>query len=193
MRPGVKRDPCLERQCSQCGKVYRPSDLGDMRRQANWLVCSLACDRVRRGRDVYVDINLGVGCVSCGVALEPYAGRGPPRQYCAPCLRKVDHTSRGARKRGAAIDRRGNPVYPIAIFNAAGWRCQLCGCDTPRELMGTKAPNAPELDHKLSIALGGEHSVDNTQLLCRTCNRRKGGHELQEIIRRRKLARQAAA
>lgn len=42
--------------------------------------------------------------------------------------------------------------------------CKTCGSD--QEL---------ELDHIVSLISGGEHCVENLQVLCKTCNTRKGG------------------
>lgn len=39
---------------------------------------------------------------------------------------------------------------------------------------GVGKDNAPELDHIVSLAEGGEHSMRNTQCLCRKCNQEKG-------------------
>ena len=34
--------------------------------------------------------------------------------------------------------------------------------------------NSPEIDHIIPASLGGPDTRDNTQVLCQTCNRRKG-------------------
>ncbi|WP_018504883.1 HNH endonuclease [Parafrankia discariae] len=48
-----------------------------------------------------------------------------------------------------------------------GQRCQGCGYLPPD-------PGRLEIDHVLPRALGGTDTVENFQLLCRRCNRRKG-------------------
>lgn len=65
-------------------------------------------------------------------------------------------------------------VVPERVFERDKWRCQICGCNTHKELRGTIAPNAPELDHIIPLSLGGPHTVKNAQCLCRECNRKKG-------------------
>ena len=65
-------------------------------------------------------------------------------------------------------------VDPIKVFDRDGWRCQICGCKTPRERRGSIKPNAPELDHIVPLSVGGEHSYRNTQCACRGCNLSKG-------------------
>lgn len=50
-----------------------------------------------------------------------------------------------------------------------------CGKPTPLKLRGTCKPRAPEIDHRVPIAMGGAHTYDNVQCACRECNQRKGG------------------
>lgn len=66
------------------------------------------------------------------------------------------------------------PVSKRKVFERDGWRCYLCGCDTPKELSGTTDPNAPELDHVIPMAKGGGHTYENVRCSCRGCNRAKG-------------------
>jgi 5-methylcytosine-specific restriction endonuclease McrA len=60
------------------------------------------------------------------------------------------------------------------VFERDGWRCQMCGKATPKYRKGTRYPNAPELDHRTPLALGGPHTYANTQCACRACNAAKG-------------------
>ncbi|WP_369913890.1 HNH endonuclease [Xanthomonas sp. NCPPB 3005] len=62
------------------------------------------------------------------------------------------------------------------MFEAEGWCCYLCGCDTPRELMGSAEPNAPELEHVIPLSKGGTHTRDNVRCACRACNLNKGAN-----------------
>lgn len=73
---------------------------------------------------------------------------------------------RRARKRGAESER----VDRIVVFQRARWRCQLCGCRTPKRLMGTLRPTAPTLDHIVALAAGGTHTYRNVQCACWSCN-----------------------
>ena len=60
------------------------------------------------------------------------------------------------------------------VFKRDRWVCQICGVKTPQKLRGTQEPNAPELDHIVAIALGGDHVIENCQCACRRCNGLKG-------------------
>lgn len=55
----------------------------------------------------------------------------------------------------------------LAVWEAQGHRCALCGCETDVELM--------EADHIVPWCKGGRTVRENCQLLCRVCNRRKSG------------------
>lgn len=65
-------------------------------------------------------------------------------------------------------------VVPQQVFARDGWKCQLCGVDTPRRLRGSYEPNAPELDHIVPLSKGGGHTWANVQCACRACNSAKG-------------------
>jgi 5-methylcytosine-specific restriction endonuclease McrA len=90
---------------------------------------------------------------------------------------------RAARVRRKARER-GNPsesIDPYAVFNRDAWRCQLCGCDTPKRLRGQMVDTAPELDHIIPLASGGAHVWDNVQCTCRKCNGEKGAEVLGQL------------
>jgi 5-methylcytosine-specific restriction endonuclease McrA len=65
-------------------------------------------------------------------------------------------------------------VKPAKIFIRDNWHCQVCGCETPSSLRGTRDDRAPELGHKRPISKGGPHTYENIQCECRACNNSKG-------------------
>lgn len=127
-------------------------------------------------------------CETCGKIMP---ARGNVRRWCSRVcrnaspdwleLRRQNRRKRGrwhngngqhrARARGRQVER---GVTPLRILTRDGWRCRVCGCATPSRLRGTCAPNAPEVDHIVPLAMGGGHSWANVQCLCRTCNIEKG-------------------
>jgi len=69
----------------------------------------------------------------------------------------------------------------IKILERDGWRCKLCGVRTPRSKRGTYADDAPEIDHIIPIAEGGDHAEYNVQCACRRCNIEKGARALGQL------------
>ena len=67
---------------------------------------------------------------------------------------------------------------PFEIFDRDGWHCRMCGCHTPSSKRGSCNDDAPELDHVMPLSKGGDHTRDNTMLLCRRCNQEKGDRVL---------------
>ena len=78
------------------------------------------------------------------------------------------------RRRSTKFGCKYEPISKREVFERDGWRCYLCGCDTPKHLSGTTDPNAPELEHVVPLAKGGSHTWDNVRCACRRCNRAKG-------------------
>ena len=122
-------------------------------------------------------------CIHCATLV---VAMGEKRRICAACKaeyrktykrtkvarahKRIEKARRRAIERGVSADR----IDPIQVFERAGWRCYLCGCDTPEHLRGTYSPAAPELDHKVPLALGGTHTWGNVACACRRCNGLKG-------------------
>ena len=86
-------------------------------------------------------------------------------------MQKQAKARRRARKKGAAKIER---VSPTKVFERDGWRCGICNKLTLRTQRGKMHPRAPELDHIVTLADGGEHTYANTQCACRKCNGLKG-------------------
>lgn len=73
----------------------------------------------------------------------------------------------------------GENIDPLEVFERDQWRCYICSTPTPRYLRGTYAPNAPELEHVVSLTSGGRHAWDNVACACRSCNGEKGAKSLR--------------
>ena len=93
-------------------------------------------------------------------------------------------SKRAARIARKALERaaRVEVFDPLEVLERDGWRCQICGVSTPKKLRGSCDPRAPELDHVVALANGGEHSRANTQCACRRCNGLKGAGKPQGQI-----------
>jgi len=113
----------------------------------------------------------------CGRLFTAYRHR---RSLCDVCAH--------ARSRGR-IERRaktlGVPyvrgITPTQVFMRDGWRCQLCGIKTPKNLRGTYKANAPEMDHIIPLSKGGGHLWENVQCACRSCNAKKSNRSQGQL------------
>jgi len=98
------------------------------------------------------------------------------RKRHAWSINSGSHRNR-ARRRGAKFEH----IDPIAVFRRDGWRCQLCGLKLKPRDRGTTKPEAPELDHIVPLAAGGDHTWSNVQCACRACNAAKGAKPLGQV------------
>jgi 5-methylcytosine-specific restriction endonuclease McrA len=77
-------------------------------------------------------------------------------------------------KRARAYGVRYERISRHEVFHWDGWRCQICGIETPQSLDGSNCSNAPTIDHIIPISKGGHHLFANLQTACRSCNTIKG-------------------
>jgi 5-methylcytosine-specific restriction endonuclease McrA len=113
-------------------------------------------------------------CRHCGAAFK---ARRFDQVFCSTRCRWTYRNRHVGTNHGHRARRLGVPVERLKhreIFEADGWRCYLCAVETPPELQGTYAPNAPTIDHVVPLTLGGGHTRDNVRCACRSCNGRKG-------------------
>lgn len=124
-----------------------------------------------------------VACVVCGIIVERRADAVTRYQpTCSVACRNVvaigitdgesydwakDACSR-ARKNGASVVR---PFDRTQVFERDGWTCCSCGvtCTAPDPFVLTSAT----VDHVVPYASGGEHTLENAQTLCLSCNSAK--------------------
>lgn len=113
-------------------------------------------------------------CNVCETEFEYTRGMGRPPGHCsdeckaavATRCRRVAKGRRKARMKEVEYE----SVDPIKLCERDGWKCQICGIDTPKELRGTYRSNAPEVDHIIPVSKGGPHTYANTQCACKECN-----------------------
>lgn len=121
-------------------------------------------------------------CRWCGTVYVPEYG-SLRTHYCTTACRDAGmrklRSGSTHRRRAAKFGCDYEPVSKRSVFERDGWRCYLCGCETPKHLSGTTEPNAPELDHVVPLAKGGPHTYRNVRCACRACNRDKGARLLE--------------
>lgn len=136
----------------------------------------------------------------CAATFSSRVGDGQrPRWYCSsehyaedrrlqgvmwtPPSELAERDSRNGMRRvkaagfGAPIEVFSN----LEILERDRWICQRCGCKTPQHLRGSKAQNAPEVDHKIPVIRGGGHTRENCWCLCHQCNHAKGDKLIEEL------------
>jgi len=152
-----RHDP---RPCSNCGRAFTPT-------RAGTLYCSAAC-KARAYKRRHPEI----------VAAETRRYRerygNPPYSEA----RRAADARRRALKRSARVE----AFTRQDIADRDGWLCGLC-CSAIDPGLEWPHPMSPSVDHVVPLALGGEHSMANTQLAHLTCNTRKGVKASGEQLR----------
>lgn len=167
--------------CEHCGREF-------VSRSNNQIYCSDECrrsahDNKAREKMKAVYVPKKVICRECGREFLTEYGN-TRRDFCSDecsnkCGRRVAKATRRARIRGNNYEF----FDPREVFARDNYTCQICGVKTPKSLRGTLDDYAPELDHIVPLALGGEHTRENTQCLCRKCNRNKGATPMEDYLR----------
>lgn len=81
--------------------------------------------------------------------------------------------NRKAKKR--AGDGKVTRKFILSLFVNQGGRCLVCKSDF--------ADTGYDIDHVIPISKGGEHSPENVQLLCPTCNKRKSARTMNKFVK----------
>jgi len=92
-----------------------------------------------------------------------------------------------ARRARAEAEGNATPDLIQAKWEASSGTCCLCGESINPDL---KSPDPMSLtvEHKVPIARGGRHDIDNIDFAHRVCNSSKGARTTEEYMERRKLA-----
>jgi hypothetical protein len=156
--------------CEVCGATFE-SKLASR-------TCSKSCGierERRRVRQIANDNHSATPrtCAECGNDFTPaYGARN--RIYCSkPCLTRSSRRATKQRRRARIRSTATEAVYAMVVFERDGWKCMICGIDTPRSKRGSCWDDAPELDHITPLSRGGAHTYANTQCSCRNCNLEK--------------------
>lgn len=118
-------------------------------------------------------------CLCCG---DLFDGVGRQVHCSAACGRRMRKSSGNNASRAKAAGTIAKHFNEVRILQRDRWRCQLCGVSTPKRLRGTKADNAPEIDHIVPLSEGGNHVQENVQCACRRCNSEKGAKARGQLL-----------
>lgn len=171
-RPLKPAEPKPIAQCSVCSSAF------SMKTRLQ-KTCSPGCRAEAERRRAFEQNSLrkqtfARPCKECGVTFTPvYSVK--LRMFCSETCRRrasrrIGKQLRRARKRGTNAE----AVNALKVFERDGWRCHICARKTQPSKRGTYHPRAPELDHIVPLAKGGEHTYANTACACRECNGTKG-------------------
>lgn len=160
--------------CRACGHQF-------LSRRKGVRVCSPSCySAFERDRSRQMNVAKRAPfltprrCPECGVDFTPKYGQ-KARRFCSVEHGDRHHARLQRRRRDERLIRNGLERFnELEVLARDGWRCCLCGIETPRELRGTFDPRAPEIDHIIPVSRGGPHTRRNTQCACRRCNLLKG-------------------
>lgn len=105
-----------------------------------------------------------------------------PKRYEHSCSDECRRTiKKGHKRKYSRIARsmrramcKANKIDPVDVFERDHWTCYLCGVQTPAIFKGYAFATSPELEHRVSLANGGTHTMDNVACACYRCNRAKG-------------------
>lgn len=150
----------VEIRCPECGVSFwlPPSKLSNNRR------CSTECNAHYKARHRE---RLRRKCRKCGKDFYPR-----PAQLAA---NRGHHCSRECTRRDGKRAKWRLPKSVIMqIGTAQRWRCAICKCAIARKKY--------DIDHIVPLVKGGPHQSKNVQLLCPTCNRRKGAKDPIEYM-----------
>jgi 5-methylcytosine-specific restriction endonuclease McrA len=177
-KPQKTREAKYELACAGCGQAFK-AKLPNAR-----FCCSKCRNRAsnRAGQERRRN-SKPRQCRWCGVVYVPEYGSLRTHYCTTECRDEARRRMRSGsthRKRAAKFGCAYEAVSKRKVCERDGWRCYLCGVDTPKELSGTDEPNAPELEHVVPLSAGGAHSYENVRCACRRCNRVKGGKTIGE-------------
>ena len=157
--------------CEGCGRHYRKA-------APQQQYCSETCRPVEY--QWVPEVRQCVGCGATFTQVEKWQ-----RRCSSGCVTEAERAQKRRAKarrraicRGAAADQ----IDPLAVFRRDKYRCHMCGCKTRAEARGTCDPLAPELDHLVSLADGGQHTWGNVACACRSCNGEKGAASRGQLL-----------
>jgi len=118
----------------------------------------------------------------------PY-GKVAYREACRKWALRNPETAGAIRVRRAKAEDEGNatPELIQAKWEASNKACCLCG-DPINPGIRSPDPMSLTVEHKIPIARGGRHDIDNIDFAHRVCNSSKGARTTEEYKERQKLA-----
>lgn len=92
------------------------------------------------------------------------------KQYNQTEKGKSEHCKASHKRRTLEKNAKYENFDPNEVLRRDGYICQACGKKTRPDFKNQFHPLYPNLDHIVPLSLGGSHTRQNTQCLCRHCN-----------------------
>jgi len=136
---------------------------------------SKSCHVSKRGYELIALRKSNRQCVNCGDWFNKVInGRKVKNKYCQQCKADKVKVDRYNRKQERRKKERGQRIVKEEVYKRFSYICLHCGVNTYGVVRGINLPNEPTIDHVIPISKGGKHEYSNLQLLCRSCNSKKG-------------------
>lgn len=128
-------------------------------------------------------------CPCCNKTFVYKVVNGCPPKYCNFCKKNVCQKNKIKNARIAKAKRRARikglrheAIDPLFVFERDKWICHICKQKTYKRLRGSHNDKAPELDHIVTIAEGGSHTLENVACSCRSCNNKKSSKSFGQLF-----------
>lgn len=150
----------MTRECTACSATFKTRDVRVRQ-------CSTACKVWTAKHGIEVPRVLDRECEFCG---KSFTAANARFSHCSSrCARHAVKIRRRALMADAFVE----PVTVRDLVSRDGWVCGICGGDVDMSFRHPH-PESLTIDHVVPIALGGDHSLQNTQLAHNLCNTMKG-------------------
>ncbi len=119
----------------------------------------------------------------CPMCLKAFIGT-PTQRFCSvrPCQKAYFYVG-NHRKKARATGAKSEPIAFWKVYDRDGGICQICFEVAPRELRGSQTDIlAPELEHIIPLAKGGDHTYANVRLAHRGCNNEKADKMPEGVV-----------
>ena len=176
---GAKNGTRKKKSKFRCEECFNCTDCAapiSAKRASSHGTCN-ACASRRRGRLICQSLWIEHDCRYCGIRYSASA----KMVYCDDTCRLAANNEKRYAIRRADEAPTGEPIS-LMVLRASGWKCAVCGVDTPDHLRGSMRLNSPEVDHIVPLSRGGLHEYGNLQCLCKRCNLSKGSKLMSEWL-----------
>jgi 5-methylcytosine-specific restriction endonuclease McrA len=130
--------------------------------------------------------KLNKHCDSCGEQFESTHNILKKKSVCNLCVSSSHKARSSAIRRSRMALVKVERVYRKKVWDRDGWKCLMCGIAVNLN-QDSNSKSYPTIDHIVPVSKGGNHTMDNVMLLCRSCNSVKGNKIVASDVDSRRL------